>query len=111
MNPGAEPDVSVGTPADVELIRAGKFRRIPVCCTEHEEDGCTFRDAFASHFHVFNDQPSLTLARTFEAHDLFNGRRDQGRVLFELLELAGVPQERQNTVRDKLRRGLVPRDQ
>lgn len=106
------------TEREVLVVRAGDVQRVGirepfrVVVRGRVHEHLAFRDEHPTDDAVFSGEAfSRCLHRTVVAQQSFDRRLDERGVVFQLLELIGVLQQRQHAVADEVDGGFVPSDQ
>ena len=104
-------EMLVGSALDVETIRAGEHRRVPVRRPQHLDEQLALLNAPAPDVDVFRGDPTVALEWALVAQHLLDGRRDHFGVLQQLLQLVPVSQQCEHAAGYQVRRRLMPADE
>ena len=111
MHPGAEGEVPVGRPRDVEPVGVGELRRVAVGAADRHVDVSPGRELRAAQRRVHLKPPVADLVRAFEAQEFLHRRADQPGVLAQPSHLIREADQRLDPVADQVGRRLVARVQ
>src|SRR5579862_477654 len=86
---------------DVESVRIVPPVLVAVRGADQHLERLSFAKCGSAQFHIFRDNPALTLHRRLETQNLLDSRRNQFATLSDKLQLIGMADEKQDAVGKK----------
>ena len=108
MNAGAEREVPVGMPANVETVRVGKLRGIAVGGADADMDVGAARHRDAAEHGVRGGAAVAELVRALHAQELLHRGLDQFGICAQVAHGVGIADQEIDAIADEIGRGLVP---